>query len=112
MQASLRYSAIKNGQINVADAYSTDSQIRQLGLQVLKDDQHVFPPYQGAPLMKKSFAKKHPQVVRALNRLAGKITEAEMQEMNYQVNVQKRSAQQVAHDYLVSKGLLKGAERK
>ena len=112
MQASLRYSAIKNGQINVADAYSTDSQIRQLGLQVLKDDQHVFPPYQGAPLMKKSFAKKHPQVVRALNRLAGKITEAEMQEMNYQVNVQKRSAQQVAHDYLVNKGLLKGAERK
>ena len=62
--------------------------------------------------MKKSFAKKHPQVVRALNRLAGKITEAEMQEMNYQVNVQKRSAQQVAHDYLVNKGLLKGAERK
>ena len=62
--------------------------------------------------MKKSFTKKHPQVVRALNRLAGKITEAEMQEMNYQVNVQKRSAQQVAHDYLVNKGLLKGAERK
>jgi hypothetical protein len=28
------------------------------------------------------------------------------------VNVQKRSAQQVAHDYLVNKGLLKGAERK
>lgn len=108
MQASLRYSAIKNGQINVADAYSTDSQIKQLNLTTLKDDQHVFPPYQGAPLMKTSFANKHPQVVKALNRLAGKISESEMQEMNYEVNVQKKSADVVAHQYLVKKGLLKG----
>lgn len=108
MQASLRYSAIKNGQINVADAYSTDSQIRQLGLVTLKDDQHVFPPYQGAPLMQTTFAKKHPQVVKALNRLKGRISEKEMQEMNYEVNVQKKTAKEVAQKYLVQKGLLKG----
>lgn len=108
MQASLRYSAIKNNQINVADAYSTDSQIRQLDLVTLEDDQHVFPPYQGAPLMKSSFAKKHPEVVKALNQLAGKISEKEMQEMNYEVNVQKKSAGDVARNYLVKKGLLKG----
>jgi osmoprotectant transport system permease protein len=111
MQASLRYSALKNGQINVADAYSTDSQIRQLNLTTLKDDQHVFPPYQGAPLMQANFAKRHPQIVKALNQLAGKITETEMQEMNYEVNVKKKSADVVAHNYLVKKGLLKGDEK-
>ncbi|ARW20500.1 Choline-binding protein [Pediococcus pentosaceus] len=79
-----------------------------MNLTTLKDDQHVFPPYQGAPLMKTSFANKHPQVVKALNRLAGKISESEMQEMNYEVNVQKKLADVVAHQYLVKKGLLKG----
>ena len=37
--------------------------------------------------MKAGFAKAHPEVVKALNRLAGQITESQMQEMNYQVQV-------------------------
>ena len=29
---------------------------------VLKDDQHVFPPYQGAPLFKEKYLNDHPEV--------------------------------------------------
>jgi len=57
--------------------------------------------------MKTSFANKHPQIVKALNKLAGKISETDMQEMNYEVNVKKQSASTVAHRYLVKHGLLK-----
>ncbi|MBY8914941.1 ABC transporter permease/substrate-binding protein, partial [Bacillus sp. YC2] len=47
MEPKLRYNAIKTGDIQVADAYSTDSELEQYKLSVLKDDKHVFPPYQG-----------------------------------------------------------------
>ena len=39
--------------VNVIDAYSTDSELEQYGLKVLKDDKGLFPPYQGAPLLRK-----------------------------------------------------------
>ncbi|MFB9769588.1 ABC transporter permease/substrate-binding protein [Lactiplantibacillus modestisalitolerans] len=111
MEPALRYEAISKGRINLVDAYATDSELRQYNLKLLKDDQHFFPTYQGAPLMKASFAGQHPQIVRALNKLAGQISETDMQEMNYEVNVQKRSAAKVARAYLVKHHLLTtGAE--
>lgn len=107
MEPALRYEAISKGKINLVDAYATDSELRQYNLALLKDDKHFFPTYQGAPLMKNSFANKHPKVVQALNKLADKISETDMQEMNYEVNVKKKSASTVAHNYLVKHGLLK-----
>ena len=41
-----------------------------------------------------------------LDTLAGKITDAEMAEMNYRVKVEKIPARQVAGEYLRSHGLL------
>ncbi|MFD0896660.1 ABC transporter permease/substrate-binding protein [Loigolactobacillus binensis] len=110
MSADLRYEALHEGKVNVTDGYSTDSQIRQYDLVVLKDDRHLFPTYQGAPLMRTTTAKAHPEIVRSLKRLQNKISAADMQEMNYQVNVQKKSAAKVAHHYLVAHHLL-GGER-
>ncbi|WP_412989526.1 ABC transporter permease/substrate-binding protein [Pediococcus siamensis] len=110
MQASLRYEALKRGNINLGDAYSTDSQLKQLDLVMLKDTKHVFPPYQGAPVMSEKLAASHPKIVRALNKLAGKISDEDMQKMNYEVNVQKKSAAKVARQYLVSHGLLRDAK--
>ena len=57
--------------------------------------------------MSNDFARKHPQIVRSLNKLAGKITEKQMQEMNYKVNVKNMDPGQVAHDFLVKQHLLK-----
>lgn len=106
MEPALRYKAIASGKVAVVDGYTTDPQIKQYDLVALKDDKRFFPPYQGAPLLKKSFAQKHPGVVKSLNKLAGKITEAEMQEMNYKVTVKHESASKVAHQYLEQHGLL------
>lgn len=107
MEPSLRYVALADGRVDVTDAYTTDPQIREYHLVVLKDFKQFFPPYQGAPLMTDQFAKTHPQVVRALSRLAGKITTRDMQEMNYQVTVKHRSAAAVAKQYLQQHHLLK-----
>ncbi|GKQ42109.1 glycine/betaine ABC transporter permease [Companilactobacillus sp. RD055328] len=107
MEPALRYEAITNGKINLVDAYATDSELKQYNLELLNDDKNFFPVYQGAPLMTNKFAKNHPEVVKALNKLSGKISNKEMQEMNYEVNVKKESAAKVAHNYLVEHDLIK-----
>ncbi len=57
--------------------------------------------------MKTQFAKQHPEVVRSLRKLSGRITTADMQEMNYEVTVQHKKASTVARQYLRKAGLLK-----
>lgn len=111
MDPGLRYEALNNGKITVTDGYSTDSQIRQFRLLALQDDRHLFPTYQGAPLMNTAFAQKNPHIVQALNVLAGKISEQDMQEMNYEVNVKQLSAASVARHYLTTHQLLGGGKK-
>lgn len=106
MEPALRYKAIASGKVEVVDGYTTDPQIKQYDLVALKDDKSFFPPYQGAPLMKTAFAKKHPGIVKSLNKLSGKITESEMQEMNYKVTDKHESASKLARQYLKEHGLL------
>lgn len=106
LEPALRYTALLNDKIDLVEAFSTDAELKQYQLRLLKDDISLFPAYQGAPLMKAEFAAKNPQIVAALNRLAGKISEAEMSEMNYRVKVQGESAENVARDYLEKNGLL------
>jgi len=107
MEPALRYQAIQSGDIQITDAYSTDAELARYDLQVLEDDKHLFPPYQGAPLLKAELLEKHPELEGILNKLAGKITESQMSQMNYQVGIEGKKAENIARDYLVKEGLLK-----
>ena len=107
LEPNLRYQAINGGNVQIVDAYSTDSELIEYDLVVLEDDKQLFPPYQGAPLMRKDTLEKYPKLEEILNKLAGQISAEEMSRMNYQVKVDKRSASEVAHEYLVNKGLIK-----
>ena len=107
LEPNLRYQAINGGNVQIVDAYSTDSELIEYDLVVLQDDKQLFPPYQGAPLMRKDTLEKYPKLEEILNKLAGQISAEEMSRMNYQVKVDKRSASEVAHEYLVNKGLIK-----
>ncbi|RAI80490.1 ABC transporter permease subunit [Macrococcoides goetzii] len=107
MEPKIRYQAIEQGKIDLIDAYSTDAELKKYGMVVLKDDKHLFPPYQGAPLLKVETIKEHPEVVKALNQLAGKITDEEMQTMNYAVTYQNKSPESIARTYLKKEKLIK-----
>ena len=106
MQTSLIYNALNTNAVQIAQVYSTDSQIKQYDLTVLKDDKHLFPPYQAAPLMFEKLLQKYPQLEKILNKLSGKITDAQMVQMNYEVNVEQKNAATVAHEFLVKHHLL------
>lgn len=106
MEAQLRYQAIETGDINLMDAYATDAELREYDMVILEDTEAVFPPYQGAPLFKQEFLDEHPEIIDPLNKLAGQITDEEMQDMNYRVSVDDESPYDVAEDYLEENGLL------
>ena len=106
MEPSLRYDAIKNGDVNVIDVYSTDSKIITNDLVLLEDDKHLFPPYQAAPLIREEIVKKYPEIVKSLNKLSDKIDTKEMIKMNYLVEVEGKSAKEVALEYLKYNNLL------
>ena len=106
LEPALRYTALDSGHIDLLEAFSTDSELRQYHLTVLQDDIALFPHYQGAPLMKAAFAEAHPGIVQALNVLTGHISAEEMSEMNYRVKAQGESAATVAKEYLQQKGWL------
>lgn len=107
MEPALRYQALEQDKLDIIEVYSTDSQIIKYGLKLLQDDKHLFPPYQGAPLIREETLKQHPELEGILNKLHNKITATEMATMNYQVDVEGKSAKEVAHDFLSRQGLLK-----
>ena len=107
MEPALRYEAIKNGGVQIVEAFSTDSKVITYKLKVLEDDKELFPPYQAAPLLSQKTLETYPQLENILNQLAGKISTEEMTQMNYAVDVEGRSAEEVAREYLEQENLLK-----
>ncbi|WP_108024184.1 ABC transporter permease/substrate-binding protein [Melghirimyces profundicolus] len=106
MDAGLRSKAIQSGDVDLIDAYSTDGYMIEYNLVVLKDDKNLFPPYQGAPLLRKETLDRHPELEKALNQLAGKIDEDEMRRMNYRVDFKDEDPARVAREFLEKKGLV------
>lgn len=107
MEPALRYEAIKNGDVQIVEAFSTDSKVVTYKLKILEDDKQLFPPYQAAPLLSKETLEKYPELEQVLGVLAGNISTEEMTQMNYAVDVEGKSAEQVAREYLEREGLLK-----
>lgn len=107
LEPKLRYTAIQNGEINLIDAYSTDSELEKYDLAVLEDDRKLFPPYQGAPLLRKEILEKYPELEKILGMLKDRITDADMREMNYEVGVNGKRAEDVAKEYLKKNGIIK-----
>lgn len=107
---SLKYSAFESGNLDVMVVYATDGLNRRAGLKVLADDQGFFPEYNGALLVRNDLFDRlkdtAPNLEEVLNRLGGAITDAEMVDMTYAVDVDGRSAQEVAREFLQGKGLI------
>ncbi|HEL1629807.1 TPA: ABC transporter permease/substrate-binding protein [Streptococcus suis] len=107
MEPALRYEAIKSGNVQIIEAFSTDSKVVTYKLKILEDDKQLFPPYQAAPLLSKETLEKYPELEQVLGVLAGNISTEEMTQMNYAVDVEGKSAEQVAREYLEQENLLK-----
>ena len=81
----------------------TDGLIPALDLSVLEDDKHYFPPYEAVPVVREQALNEHPEIRPVLNELASKISDAEMRELNYEVDGKKRDVKEVVRQFLKSK---------
>nr|WP_263326169.1 glycine betaine ABC transporter substrate-binding protein [Neobacillus sp. Marseille-Q6967] len=106
VDGGLRYTALDNHKSDVIDAFSTDGLLEEFGLKVLEDDKNFFPPYYAVPIVKEETLKEHPELEKALNSLAGKLTDEKMRKLNYKVDSLKESPAKVAKEFLQEEGLL------
>lgn len=106
MDLGLLAPALKNHQIDTAAGNATDGLIPTLDLFVLEDDRHYFPPYEAVSVVRQQALQQHPELAQILSDLGGKISDQEMQKLNYALDGQHRDAQDVAREFLRSKGLV------
>ena len=72
LDLGLLYRALADHQVDIVAGNSTDGVIAALGMVVLQDDRHYFPPYEAVPLVRRATLDKHPEVGVALGRLREK----------------------------------------
>ena len=102
---AMKYKAVYEEKLDVIDGYSTDGRVKAFNLVTLIDDQHIFPPYDAAPVVRKATLNKYPELEGILNQLAGLINDSTMTALNYKVDKLKESPEQVALDFLKQNNL-------
>jgi osmoprotectant transport system substrate-binding protein len=105
MQPTLMYEAMKNDQVDAISAYTTDARVDMYGLLLLEDDLMAFPPYNAILIVNDEIAQDA-DAMAALAQLAGLVDTDTMRALNYEYDVEKREAEDIARDFLVSVGLL------
>src|SRR5580700_4095975 len=105
LDLGLLYRALLEKQVDLVAGNSTDGLLSARDLVILEDNKHYFPPYEAVPIVRSDTLARHPEVRTALLELSGKINDAEMRKMNYEVDGEHRDIADVAREFLRSKGL-------
>jgi osmoprotectant transport system substrate-binding protein len=106
MDLGLLYRALQSRSVDIVAGSNTDGLITALGLVVLEDDRHYFPPYDAVPIVRPSLLSKFSGSREAFDRLGGQISAEEMRRMNYAVDGEKQDAAAVARGFLQQQKLL------
>lgn len=96
----IAYEALAQRQVDVIDIYSTDAKIKRYGLKVLDDDLGYFPRYDAVLLYRLDVPRRFPAAWRAIGKLEGRISAAQMIAMNAGVEIDGKSFAGVAADWL------------
>lgn len=105
MDLGLLYRSLAAHQVEIVVGNSTDGPIQALHLRVLTDDLGYFPPYQAVPLVRQQSLADHPVIGRAVQRLAGQVSEPEIRAMNDAVDREHRDVGEVVREFRARKGL-------
>lgn len=103
----LKYKAMEKGDIDVTNGFTTDAQISRDDVVVLEDDKQYQVNYFCSTVVREDALKKYPKLEETLMLMDGILSDQEMAEMNYQVEVEGKDETQVAKAFLIEKGLIK-----
>lgn len=110
LEHGLAYEALRSGEIDLIDAYSTDAKLLRYKLRVLDDDLSFFPPYNAAPLLRQQTLDAHPELTAVLAKLAFRIDDSTAQALNDLVESEGQSFKNTARAFLEYAGLVEGNE--
>ena len=99
----LTVKALKDGDIQLANIYSSDPALADGTLTVLADPQGLFLASHVVPL---ASARVDDAAAAVINRVSAALEPADLVEMNRASTQEQRSASQIAREWLASKGLL------
>jgi osmoprotectant transport system permease protein len=104
LEHDIAYRGLASGGLDVTDAYTTDAEIRRLGLRLLADDLKHFPRYEAVLVYRLDAARRWPAVFAALRRLEGRIDATTMAELNAEAKLDRRPEGEVAAAYAAHLG--------
>lgn len=102
----LKYQAMESGDIDVTNGFTTDAQLSRDDVKVLEDDKHLQVNYFCSTVVRNEALEEYPGLEDALMEMDGILTDQEMAELNYQVEVDGKDEADVAEKFLISKGIL------
>jgi osmoprotectant transport system permease protein len=96
----LAYQALRAGELDATDVYTTDPEIRRQDLVLLEDDRQAFPAYDAVLVYRADLARRAPEALAALRRLEGRISAARMAELNARAQLDRAPPEAVAAAFL------------
>lgn len=102
---AIKVKDLQDGKIHAADFFTTDSAISDNGFVMLEDPQTLILPQNVVPLVRSEVAENS-AAVEAMNAVGAQLTTADLTALIKQVDVDHRSADEVAKQWLTDKGLV------
>jgi len=106
MDSGLTYQALNENQVDIALVFATDGRIEAFNFRVLEDDKGFFPNYAIAPVVRTETLEANPGLADPLNAMSAQLTDAVMQRLNAEVDVNKKSIEEVAAAFLSDNGMI------
>lgn len=107
MDIGLKYQAMKEGKLDVMNVFTTDGQLSAADVIVLIDDRNFYPSYLCGNVVSLKALEKFPELGIQLDLFHDIISDADISQMNYQVETEGKDPKETAYDFLTKKGLLK-----
>jgi osmoprotectant transport system substrate-binding protein len=104
---ALRHEVLTKGQADVSIVFTTDPQIQRESFVLLEDDKDMFPPYNSTLVMRNEIAEQGGAAMEEVVAMVNEGLNAEaMQELNARVDLDKKTPEEVAGEYLSETGLV------
>ena len=102
----LKYQAMANGEIDVTNGFTTDAQLGSGDVVALEDDLKLQANYYCSTVVREDTLEEYPGLEEALMKMDGILTDTEMAELNYKLEIEGLDEHQIALDFLTEKGLI------
>jgi osmoprotectant transport system substrate-binding protein len=107
---SLVYNEVDQGNCTFGSIFATDGRVGALGLTVLEDDEHFFPPYNGSLNVRTEVLDEHPEIEELFAPIAEKLDDETMVDLNAKVDVDGEDPEDVAQEWLDDNPIPEGVD--